>query len=925
MNWPKHLVTILAAMAIHLCCVSQRLSNAVILENLTSMDKNPALKDSEKLRLLYEWQKESAAGNLPQDSVYARLLHKIGSLEFYVNRNYNVAILSTLKARQINTAGKPGASTAWAATDLFNLAFFYDNMNLFSKALLYYDSAGGIARYTPDTDNVISDSRLYKAYVYFRMGDYDKAVEESDLGIAYALAKKDSLDYLQFLNQRAQSFFFQNKWRPALLDVQTAIPLAKTLRQPFGLASAYKTRAYIFARERNFPLAETSFKDCIAERIKSKDFGEVSGDYNDFGNFYSDSLKSYRQAAICFSTAIRYAKAKGDSTEMARVSLNSGRGYFYQQKLNAAKQCYLDAMRYLQISEGTDFLANPSAEKLTLIGNKELIQELFDCKTELLLSLYKQGHDPSWLTACLRTALLNDSLIAETRHEQLGAQSKLYWRDRTRGFFSDALEACYLASDANLAFYFMEKSRSVLLQDKLDELGASALLPANETAKLESLQISIIEWQQKISSFPDTSSQYKFLRAKLAEAKENLEQHIKSLEIRYPQYYQYKYADRVGSLSAMQDYLKRKDQRFIDYFIQDSTSFALCITPTTTRFIRIATGDQPIEGRLSGFLHFCSDENALNTRFPDFLANANSLYKILFSPFQLPGGRVIICQDNYLIPFEALSKDAGSPDFLLNNYSFSYVYSARYLMNQYENMTGKGDFLGIAPVNFEGRDRLPDLKRSENALRDCSAPYNRSTLLLYKDASRRNFMRQLSSYNTSTILTHAKADSSDNEPSLFMNDSVIHLSELQMLDKPATQLIVLSACQTNVGKNQQGEGIFSLARGFSAAGISSVAATQWEADEKAIYIISGKFNEYISRGMDKDEALQKAKLFYIQQDKRANMLPYYWADMILIGSAEPVQFSAGAKTNWGALAAALATVLGLVFFIRLGLRSRRHT
>src|ERR1700693_6167889 len=125
---------------------------------------------------------------------------------------------------------------------------------------------------------------------------------------------------------------------------------------------------------------------------------------------------------------------------------------------------------------------------------------------------------------------------------------------------------------------------------------------------------------------------------------------------------------------------------------------------------------------------------------------------------------------------------------------------------------------------------------------------------MHADASRQNFIRQVCDYNTTTILTHARADSLDDEPLLFMNDSVIHLSELQLLDKPASKLIILSACQTNVGKNLNGEGIFSLARGFSSAGIPSVAATQWEADEQAIYAISEKFNEYISQGMNKDLA-----------------------------------------------------------------------
>jgi CHAT domain-containing protein/tetratricopeptide (TPR) repeat protein len=910
----KHgsLLAVVAILLFHFSCLAQQFSNDTLMEDMAGLDRNSVLNPAAKLQTLYSWKQRSETLRLPRDSVYARLLHKIAVYEFQVNRNYNLAIGLTLQALNINTAGSHGASLTMAVTDLYNVAVYYNRMSLFKKALLYYDSAIVLAGRTGDRYNVIGDSRLDRAYIYFRMGDYEKAVEESDRGIAFSLKNNDSLSYLFLLNQRAQSLFFQGKLSSTLSDVSIAIPLAERLNKPFDLASALKMQGFVFSKQRQFSLAAASFNKCITERIKSKAFGQVAGDYNDQGNFYSDSLKSYQRAENCYSIAIRYAKKEADSTRLARVSLNLGRNYFYQAKFDKAMSFQLQAMSYLKISKGSDFLLNPSAEELVPIGNKELIQSLFNSKTELLLGMYKQRHDRRLLTACLQTALLNDSLMMEVRREQLGEQSKLYWRNRSRDFFLHALEACYFANDYKLAFYFMEKSRSVLLQDKLNELGAAAFLPKEETAKLERLQISVVELQQQPGSFPDTSAAHKLLQLQLFEAKANLEQFIRSLEKAYPQYYQYKFADNVRSLASVQEFLGKHGQFFIDYFIEDTLSFALCIGPDTTRFITIR---EDMQNLLSRFIQFCSDENALNNSFPAYLASANNLYNILVKPFHLPAGRVIICQDNFVIPFEALSKDPAKASFLVNDYSFSYVYSARYLMNQYEKTAGKGDFLGIAPVDFAAYTGLPDLKRSELALKSCSEFYHQSKLLTHTDASRQNFMKQVAWYNTATILTHARADSSDEEPVLFMNDSVIHLSELQMLKKPAAKLIVLSACQTNVGLNRNGEGIFSLARGFSSAGIPSVAATQWVADEQAIYIISEKFNEYISKGMNKDEALQKAKLFFMHQDKRANILPYYWADMILIGNTEPLQFPAASKMSWLLPVVVFVVLMGLFLLI----------
>jgi tetratricopeptide (TPR) repeat protein len=730
------------------------------------------------------------------------------------------------------------------------------------------------------------------------------------------------MTYLSSLNQRAQALFSEGSADAAFGDVRVAIRLALAQHNDFQLANAYMEQGLILGRMRSFAKAEASYAEGITARLRTKNAPQISGDYNDFGNFYSDSLKSYQKAAKCYRLAIEYAKNEADSIVLATAYLNLGRNYVSQRDYNVSISCYVRANAYLKIGAGDDFTRNPTSVELATIGNKALIQTLFDSKTALLLRIYRQTGAIKWLNACLATALLNDSLIRDMRHEQLGEQSKLYWRNRTRDFYADALEACYFAHDDRLAFHFMEESRAVLLQDKLNELGANAYLPAGEAAKEERLQVAIFERQQKLNSAPANSAEARGALKELLTAKDSMEQYIRSLEADHPAYYQYKYAGETASLAALQGFLSEHRQRFVEYFTADTVCYALCVEPARTRFVRMSGDKSDIGDQLAGFVRFCADENALNKRYAEFIRSGNRLFRLLFQPFGLPPARVIICEDNGLVPFEALSADSVRPEFLVKRYSFSYVYSARYLMTRFEQEAGKGDFLGIAPISFSAYGGLPDLRLSETALRKCSAPYNRSKLLLYADANRQNFIRQVCNYTVTTVLTHARADSGDGEPALFMNDSIIHLSDLQLLGKPATRLVVLSACQTNLGKNWNGEGIFSLARGFSAAGIPAVAATQWMADESAIYTISEKFNEYISDGMNKDEALQKAKLFYMYSDRQGSLLPCYWADMVLIGNAEPVKTSSGRDRGWIMAMVLLGVLLGIFAAFRYWRRSR---
>src|ERR1700727_1501159 len=109
MQEPRCLMVLIVTLCIHLTCFSQNLSNERLLQNLEEMDRNRALRNSEKLQQLYDWKRQSEALELLQDSVYAMLLHRIGALEFNLNNNYNTAILFTQKALQINSSRKSGS------------------------------------------------------------------------------------------------------------------------------------------------------------------------------------------------------------------------------------------------------------------------------------------------------------------------------------------------------------------------------------------------------------------------------------------------------------------------------------------------------------------------------------------------------------------------------------------------------------------------------------------------------------------------------------------------------------------------------------------------------------------------------------------------------------------------------------------------
>lgn len=886
---------------------------------------NGFLPVPKKLAALYQLKAETESRGLVRDSGYIVTLIKIAKNEYRQN-NYNKAIQYNLQA--LNLIKKPEYTISGniILNTYYNLAYCYNAISAYSKALAYFDTTLLLARqYDIDSYNV--DTRYVKTRIYFWIGDYEKVKDESTLGIADALNENDTTYYLSFLNHRAYSLMYFGNLQEALADVDKIIALIieQKLVEPkydLELATAFNTKALICDREKNYKEAELHFKKSIAVRPHQYAKCEViANDYNDLANFYLHSLNDYQKAKENYLTTISYAK-KCDTTMRKLVLFmaysNLAEVAIKQHLYTNAVHCYNEALSYIGVSNVSNpFLENIASNQLTAVNNTNVLFPFLFGKTELLLTLYKHAHQASYLKACLQTAMLTDTLITQTRHENLGEKSKLYWRDVTRDFFSNVIEACYLSKNINTAFYFMEKSRAVLLNDKWNELSAASHLNDLDKAQLRNLQIKVIDEQQVLSTLKINSKHYLQTENSLLRARNDLNNYIRLLEKKYPAYYQNKYADNVPTLDSLQQYLAKNNKSFVHYFMNDTVLYALGISKNGTLFKKLS-GTEFDNRQLADFLSLCSDKEKLNSSYyTSFVPLAQNIYNHLFKPLQLPKGDVAICTDNFLIPFEALCTDAKGKNFLLADYSFSYVYSARTFMKPFINNTAAtGNFIGFAPVAFAPTLQLVPLMQSADSLSKSAGFYSHHTLFTNAKATRKHFFENASGYAVVTIFSHAYADTSEREPVLYMQDAPIHLSELQLLKNPSAQFVLLSACQTNIGKTATGEGIYSLARGFATVGIPAVAGTLWKADDQTIYTISSKFNEYLADGMDKSEALQKAKLWFLQNhSNNERLLPYYWANMVLIGNTQPIHLIQENYTWRGIRIILSVTVIALTLMV----------
>jgi len=191
-----------------------------------------------------------------------------------------------------------------------------------------------------------------------------------------------------------------------------------------------------------------------------------------------------------------------------------------------------------------------------------------------------------------------------------------------------------------------------------------------------------------------------------------------------------------------------------------------------------------------------------------------------------------------------------------------------------------------------GLERFPRLRSSAyeaQKIIDAARKGNgQSKAALSFDASRETAMSsELSEFRIVHFATHAVVDYEHPELSGIVlslvdrkgqpQDGYLRLHDIYNLSLPV-DLIVLSACQTGVGKEIKGEGLIALTRGFMYAGAERVVASLWKVDDAATAELMAEFyKQMFVSGQSPAAALRAAQ---ITLKKRS---PADWAGFVLQG------------------------------------------
>ena len=132
-------------------------------------------------------------------------------------------------------------------------------------------------------------------------------------------------------------------------------------------------------------------------------------------------------------------------------------------------------------------------------------------------------------------------------------------------------------------------------------------------------------------------------------------------------------------------------------------------------------------------------------------------------------------------------------------------------------------------------------------------------------------LNEASPFYSSVVLS--RGNGPNDEGQLFAHD----LLEADL----SAELAVLSACETGLGQQQNGEGVVGMSWSWFVSGVPSLVVSQWKVDDAPTATLMTTFWEKVHSGTPKAEALRQAQRMLLKDKKTRH--PFYWAPFILIG------------------------------------------
>ena len=767
-----------------------------------------------------------------------------------------------------------------------NKGYYENQFGQTNKAISSYEKAWSIYQKNHIKNYDIAEFCLKPlGNLYTIIGDFDNA--ENTIKQYYYIATQTSNQEQQYASVLNLSNVYQNTGRVAaaislLEKTLKAVQLNDT--QKGNLYNNLGSNYFLNTKPNNmqtnaFENAEKAFLKAVTLLEKDKTQNEAL--VNSYRNLSTLKLERNEPAiALQYFEKAKTAFRKSASTnprKKAQFLYDEANILFRTGKLKEATAINTEIFKIV--------IPNYSNQKTALPNKNSLYAEtvLLDV-LDLQAAIYSTQNLPEKaLEAYALSFHIEELFQALLLYENSKIISQVRNRNRTEkcieiyeSLFKKYRKNRYIES----AFLLAERTKSAILRNSVTILKKQTAFQKQISEQLQNENNFILKEQQK-GDLADIG--------KINEAikKQNeLMLQLKQLESSTKN----KVSDNIN-LAQLYDKLKKDNAILVEYFSGAEKIYSFTIIDRQVH-LKAFKNDSHVKVKIVQFIDFFNDANAIVNAPNEYNHYGNIAYKLLKLPTNKTYKNLIIIPDGLLnfLPFEALittpstTTNFANMNYLLNDYNIGYENSAHfYLAESQSKKESKETVLGIFPV-FEktGYELTFSKEELQSIKKKFEGKYLENANTTYDD-----FKKNAPNYSILHLSTHASSGDVDTPASIKFYDKEVLYSELYYLDIHPN-LVVLSACETGIGKLFKSEGAMSIARGFQFAGAQNLLFSLWKVNDYTTSVFMDLFYKNIKENQSYLEANANAKRDFLKDKSISNAKksPYYWSAFVYYGSIE---------------------------------------
>ncbi|MBD2458861.1 tetratricopeptide repeat protein [Nostoc sp. FACHB-87] len=787
-------------------------------------------------------------------------------------------------ARQIKSPAQEAETLSKIAGIYRDLAEYNSSVNYFDQAQEIYGKIGDKYKQAQTLDAI--------AGVWHTSQDYPKALEKYQQALQLWRQQQIPFGQLVSLLGTVRTYESLENYPKALDTANRALSLSSELKNNFVKATTLTLIGRIYQGKKDYQNALSSLKQAvsIAKQMENKQI-EANALRNIGKTFYKE--RKYQEAIATFNQELELRQALNDKVNEAEVMFEIAA---IQKAIGKQDIALKQIENTIQTTENLRAKIVSPELRTSYFATK---QKYYQFKIDLLMQLHKQNPSKGYDAQALETS------------ERARARSLVELLKEANANIREGIKPELLARERNL-------------QQKFDAL---------EKQRLE------------LASRPNTEKQIAGIKQQIDQLLDDYQQLRTEIRLNSQRYADLKFPEPV-TLQEIQQKMLDDDTLLLTYSLGEEHSYLWVVSTTKInsyelpKLAEIEAQAKQFYGYLKSNPKKFSAPAATNIG----KQSATKLSQMLLQPVvnKLGNKRLLIVADGALqyIPFTALSvcKDvtcnASIPLLvnheIINSPSISTIAILR--SEQQRKSIPKKTLAVLADpvfsrddkrfiskdkqntssrkVNSDTQNENPDNLLLQRSARESDITFNplpftrqeangilalapQSSIKAFDfDANRAFAMNpQLSQYRFVHFATHGILNSINPELSGVVlslvnqkgevENGFLRLNDIFNLKLPA-ELVVLSACETGLGKEVRGEGLVGLTRGFMYAGSPRLIVSLWKVADEGTSILMTKFyTKMLQENLKPAEALRVAQLEMLQSEKYS--APYYWAGFTLQG------------------------------------------